>query len=99
MLEKLKNFDEMITPAIIKVIYWLGIIIVAILAIVSMVGAIASGQFRNLIGVLLTSALSFLMVRVYCELIILGFRAVTYLKDINKKLDTLNHHNKYRDYE
>jgi len=34
MLNKFKNFDEMITPAIIKVIYWIGLGFVGLIGII-----------------------------------------------------------------
>lgn len=66
-MEVFMNFDRLITPTIIKIVYWLGIAAVVIAGIV----AIASGEF---FAGLLTIILGPIAVRVYCELLILLFR-------------------------
>jgi len=66
-MEVFMNFDRLITPTIIKILYWLGIAAVVIAGI----GAITTGEFFT--G-LLTIILGPIAVRVYCELLILLFR-------------------------
>jgi len=98
MLEKFKNFDEMVTPRIIKVIYWIGLIFVAISSIIALFGSLMAGEFGGVLGEILLAVFGFLAIRVYCELIILGFKGVEYLKRINDKLDTTNDQNQFEDY-
>lgn len=98
MFEKFKNFDEMITPGIIKIIYWISMVFVALASIMTLVGSLIAGEFEGILGAILIAIFGFLMVRVYCELIILGFKAVDYLKNINRKLDALNNRDPFNDY-
>ncbi len=98
MFEKFKNFDEMITPGIIKIIYWISMVFVALASIMTLVGSLIAGEFEGVLGAILIAIFGFLMVRVYCELIILGFKAVDYLKNINRKLDALNDRDPFNDY-
>lgn len=90
MIDKFKNFDEMITPGIINIVYWISLAFVAIASIIGLLAALMSGEFGAAIGTLFFAAFGFLMVRIYCELIILGFKAVEYLKNINDKLNAPN---------
>ena len=98
MFEKFKNFDEMVTPGIIKVLYWIGLVFVALASIVILVSSLIAGEFEGILGAILIALFGFIMVRVYCELIILGFKSVEYLKNINNKLDRLNNHGQFEDY-
>ena len=98
MLKKFMTFDEMITPTIIKVIYWIGLIFVAIGSLVTLFGSLMAGEFGGIIGAIFLAVFGFLMVRVYCELIILGFKGVEYLKNINDKLDASNNRDSFSDY-
>lgn len=91
MLKKFRSFDEMITPGIIKVIYYISLVFVGILSLVMLMGAMAEGEL--LLGLLLVVPVvifGVIMVRVYCELIMLGFKIHDYLKNINEKLDQRN---------
>lgn len=98
MLKKFTTFDEMITPAIIKVIYWIGLIFVALGSLVTLFRSLMVGEFGGIIGAIMIAVFGFLMVRVYCELIILGFKGVEYLKNINDKLDASNNRDSFSDY-
>ena len=91
MLKKFRSFDEMITPGIIKVIYYISLVFVGILSLVMLMGAMEEGEL--LLGLLLVVPVvifGVIMVRVYCELIMLGFKIHDYLKNINEKLDQRN---------
>lgn len=98
MFEKFKNFDEMVTPGIIKIVYWIGLIFVAIASIIMFFGSLLNGEFGGVVGAVFLATFGFLMVRVYCELIILGFKAVDYLKNINDKLNAPNNQDQFDDY-
>ena len=82
-MEKLLNFDIMFTPIIIRVIYFLGLLAVAIAAIATMF----KGGFLAGLGILLFGLIG---VRIYCELMILFFRVYETLQSINQKLDRQN---------
>lgn len=67
------SFDKFVTPAVIKVVYWIGIVVI----IISGVGwAFAGAQYSAFapIGAIIGVILGLLLWRVYCELIILWFK-------------------------
>lgn len=84
------NFDRMITPVIIKIIFYIGLVITAIFALVVFFGGIGGGivnrdaamVFGGLLGGPLVLALGVLGIRVYCELLILFFQINETLTDI-----------------
>jgi apolipoprotein N-acyltransferase len=98
MWEKFKNFDEMITPGIIRVLYWIGIVFVAFAGIIGILGSLVAGEIGGALVALFLVILGLLMVRVYCELIILGFKAVEYLRNINAKLNAQKTKDEFSDY-
>lgn len=98
MLEKFKNFDEMITPGIIKIIYWISIVFVAFAGIIAILGTLVAGEIGGALAALFITIIGLLMVRVYCELIILGFKAVEYLKSINDKLNVSDNRDEFSNY-
>lgn len=85
------SFRKMITPVIIQIIFWLGVIMCVIGGLVSIVtGAAGRGQYGGLTVLygLLLLILGPLGVRVYCEILIIVFRMNETLTEINKKLDS-----------
>ena len=69
-------FDKMLTPKIITVVYWLGIIGV----ILGALGMLFAGEFLVAFGLLF----GLLLVRIYCELMIVAFKineALQVMKD------------------
>lgn len=61
------TFKKMITPMVIQILFWIGVVIVVIAGLVAMFqGAFLQGLFTVLVGPVL--------VRVYAELIIVMFR-------------------------
>jgi len=93
------SFERMITPVIIKILFWIGLIGSAIGGLVvfftSVAGGIANGGFGNiilgflvgLIGGILAFALGALATRIYSELLILAFRINETLTDIKHLLE------------
>lgn len=99
---KLKNFlsfDRMITPVIIKVLFWIGMIGSIIGGIVLfftvLIGGISDGSFGGivgsfllgLIGGLLVMFLGILVSRIYAEILILVFQINESLTDIKHLLE------------
>jgi hypothetical protein len=74
------KFRKMITPVFIQVVFWLGLLgnLVASIVLISRGGVSVLGGFLLLL-------FGSLMVRVYCELIILLFRIYDSLKNIERK--------------
>jgi hypothetical protein len=71
------RFRRMITPAIIQIVFWIGVVFCAIMGI----GGIVQGGMQSVVG-LLTLVLGPFVVRIYCELVILFFRINETLTDI-----------------
>ncbi len=88
------SFERMITPVIIKVLFWIGMILSIIGGIIiffsAAIAGISDGDVLLIIGGLiggpLSAILGILMVRIYCELLILFFRINETLTDIKKLL-------------
>lgn len=74
MLKMFLNFDSMVTPKIITVIYWLSIVAVVIGGIMSMFAGwegFTFGSFLMGLGIIVGGIL---MTRIYCELFIVIFK-------------------------
>ena len=97
-LKSFFSFERMVTPVIIKVLFWIGLIASIISGLVIFFGGIFSGfsnsEFMTILGGLvggpLAAILGILVVRIYCELLILFFRINETLTDIKKLLSEKN---------
>lgn len=87
MLNKFFNFDEMVTPVIIKIIYWIGVALVVLSGLVSIIAGIGShfGGGIQVLGGLLMIVIGPLFVRIWCELMIVLFEIHKNIVEINKK--------------
>jgi len=82
------SFDKMITPAVIKIVFWIGIAFSVLMALISFGSAFTEqGSAANFILSFMILLVGPLLVRIYCELIMLGFKMVQSLGEINEKLD------------
>lgn len=72
-------FKKMITPTFIQIIFWLGVAGAVIFGLIS----IFSGDF---LPGLLTLILGPIMVRIYCEIMIVFFRMQQSLHEMNSKM-------------
>ena len=82
------SFDKMITPTIIKIIFWIGVVMSALSGLSMIITGFNSSYgsgFAVLMG-LLTLVLGPLLVRVYCELLILFFKMYDSLKNIERQM-------------
>ena len=75
----LLGFDKMVSPIIIKVVYFLGLLGVLVASVLVLI----SGKTLVGIAILVFGAL---LVRIYSELLILMFRIYDNLVEINKKM-------------
>jgi hypothetical protein len=73
------SFKRMLTPAFIQVIFWLGVAFCVIGGIVMIANPIMPGQ--DVMGILLL-LLGPIVVRIYCEIVIVLFRINENLTDI-----------------
>lgn len=84
----------MVTPVIIKILFWIGLIASIIAGVIVFLGGIISGinqgEFGTILGGLIGGPLIILLggliARIYCELLILAFRINETLTDIKKIL-------------
>jgi hypothetical protein len=74
------SFRKFVTPAVIQIVFWLLILANLVWSIIIMTG----GGWNILIG-FIAIFLGSLMIRVYCELIILLFRIYDSLRGIEGK--------------
>lgn len=81
------SFDKFVTPAVIKVVYWIGIVLIVISGAL---WAFSSAQFYGVspigtvIGAIIFVILGVLFWRVYCELVMLFFKIYDELVGIRK---------------
>lgn len=93
-LKSFLSFERMITPVIIKFLFWIGLIASVITGVIVFFGGIISGISEGEIGTVLLSLiggpavifLGALVARLYSELLILAFRINETLTDIKKLL-------------
>ena len=83
------KFKRMITPVIIQILFWVGVVACVILGLVTMVVGVASerGGGGQVISGLLMILLGPIVVRVYCEVLIVVFainNTLTEMKNIMK---------------
>jgi len=82
-MQDLLGFEKMVTPIIIRILYFLGLLGVLAAAVMSLF----QGRFLAAIGILVFGAI---MVRVYSELLILLFRIHDNLVSINQQMKDRN---------
>lgn len=90
----LLNFDKMITPVIIKILFYIGIVVSVIGGLIALFGGIISAiqqgsvapALGGIIGGPLIVVLGILMARVYSELLIVVFEIHQNLVAIKNKM-------------
>ncbi|GAU75681.1 DUF4282 domain-containing protein [Fusibacter sp. 3D3] len=81
------SFDKMITPTLIKIIFYIGILLSTLTGLSMILSGMRShfgGGIQVLLG-LLTLVISPIVVRVYCELLIVIFKIHDSLNEIKNK--------------
>ncbi|CEI81672.1 hypothetical protein J18TS1_26120 [Oceanobacillus oncorhynchi subsp. incaldanensis] len=84
-MNKFFSFEEMITPIIIKVLFWVGLAASVIFGLITIFTGIIEEEFLLIFSGLLTIVIGSLLVRVYCELLIIMFKIYETLKQIRDK--------------
>lgn len=72
------SFDRMLTPALIQVVFWIGVALSVLVGLVFIFSASGSGAIFGLLYIVLGP----LVVRVWCELVIVIFRIHSTLAEI-----------------
>jgi hypothetical protein len=78
------TFRRMVTPIIIQVIFWIGIVVCVLVGLGQLAMSFRMGVLA-IFAALATLVLGPLMVRVYCELLILLFRIHDTLQEIKNQ--------------
>jgi uncharacterized protein DUF4282 len=73
------RFETMITPVVIQIIFWIGVVVTVIAGFIQLFG----GGFAVITG-LLTIILGPIAVRIYCEIIIIFFKINDHLRAIQQ---------------
>ncbi len=76
-MQKFLNFDELVTPTIILIVYW----IVNVLIVIGVITSLFNG-FWSFIAGLIGGAIGLILWRVACEVMLLLFRIHAQLGDI-----------------
>lgn len=85
-MNRFVHFDRMITPTIIKFIFWVGVVFSIIVGLIQIFAGIASpfaGGIQVFLG-LLTIVLGPLCTRIYCELLMIWFKMHEALQEIKE---------------
>jgi hypothetical protein len=83
----LLNFEKLVTPSVIKVVYWLGVAVLLIWAVVGFLGGLfAQNSIIVAVISLVGAAIGLLLWRVMCELYIVIFGMFERLGDIRNLL-------------
>ena len=83
------SFRRMITPVIIQILFWIGVVLCVIGGLIGIaVGATSHyGGGGQVLGGLIMLLLGPVLVRVYCEILIVFFRINETLTDIRKNTE------------
>jgi len=90
-LKDLAAFERMVAPTLIRWLYWIGLVVIAIGALVELVSALGAmgqsflGGLGMLLGVLVGAVVAALFWRVMCELYIVLFRIYERLGEIARQ--------------
>jgi len=89
VMEDFLKFRKMITPVIIQVLFWVGVVgtVIAALVVMAMSFGSSGGGAAQFLGGLVMLVLGPVVVRIYCELLILFFRINETLTDIKNGLE------------
>lgn len=81
-------FRKMVTPMIIQVVFWIGVVGVVVSGLISLVAGIATkyGGGPMVFSGLMMIVLGPIVVRIYCELLIVIFSINDNLNDIRNSL-------------
>ena len=85
-MDKFFNFDSMITPIIIKIVFWIGLGASVLTGLGIIITGLEWGGGIQVIGGLLIIVVGPIIVRIYCELLIIMFKMHEALQDIRQTL-------------
>lgn len=82
------SFNKMLTPVIIQIVFWIGVGFSALIGLMIVISGLSyyGNGFQVLFG-LITIVVGPLVVRIYCELLIIAFKMHESLQQIKNKLN------------
>jgi hypothetical protein len=84
-MKEFLDFNRMITGDIIKYVYWALAGVTVIVGIITFLFSLFTGDFSGALGGLLVTLLGPVLIRIYCELMIVLFKIHETLVDIKNK--------------
>jgi hypothetical protein len=81
------SFRKMITPVIIEILFWVGVIVCIIAGLILIVAGIRTNEAQPVLSGVLLFILGPLAVRIYCEILIVFFRINETLTEIKHVLE------------
>ncbi|MCL4502895.1 MAG: DUF4282 domain-containing protein [Deltaproteobacteria bacterium] len=81
------SFRKMITPVIIEILFWVGVIICIIAGLILIAAGIRVNETQPVLSGVLLVILGPLAVRIYCEILIVFFRINETLTEIKHVLE------------
>lgn len=79
------HFDRMISGDIIKYVYWILSGLCVIGGVITLLGSLAAGEIGGVFAALLVAILGPVLIRIYCELMIVLFKIYETLTIIKNK--------------
>ncbi len=80
-------FRKMVTPVIIEILFWVGVIVCVITGLIFIVAGIKANLAQSVLSGVLLVIFGPLAVRVYCEILIVFFRINETLTEIKHTLE------------
>jgi hypothetical protein len=81
------SFRKMITPVIIEILFWVGVIVCIIGGLILITAGIKTNEAQSVLSGVLLLILGPLGVRIYCEILIIFFRINETLTEIKHVLE------------
>ena len=81
------SFRKMVTPVIIEILFWVGVIFCVITGLILIVAGIKADLAQSVLSGVLLVVFGPLVVRVYCEILIVFFRINETLTEIKHLLE------------
>ncbi len=87
-LKDITGFDKFLTPSLIKIVYWIGIVGIIITSLLTIFTAFSyyGGGIRQVFGGIVILVVGLIFWRVICEGIILSFKVYDRLTEIRDRL-------------
>lgn len=82
------SFKEFITPGIIKILFWIAVVLIGLGVIINIITSFGQGAGMGIVSLIVSPIVGFLfviMTRVYMELIMVFFRMMGLLEGIAKE--------------